>query len=386
MRLIRPLSIPFFLVRATLGVLLLVFCRVPQAHGESSLSIEWFEPKVKATSRDDVFHVIVDGKTLSDTSVLIDSRNITLIQRSDSHSHYTPRVGEKEYLSDAKGKFHIDLYMPLGLSQVSIRFVSLTGIKRTELLVMRVDSQNVTLNVKVTRPTKVVKVMIEAKRKYFLSLGLAPESFQESFAVPSSAGLNLQSTSFASLQFEAAALSEKWWWLVGYRYSGFTDYTIQAMDLGARYKLNRSAHQVWLGIEVDGDSFPFIASNALAQSSLFKASLYGSGGSLTYRHESEAMIAIATFVYRIPFSLRIESGQLAFDSKYDLILRTGLDYKFAPWFIGAGLEAYLSSFNYQYANSPLQISNNGSGTLSNFVFLIKAGRRFGSSPNPMPNP
>lgn len=374
---LRKLSILLFLLAFGLG-----FGQVAHAAGDSALNIEWFEPKIRVTTRDDVFHVFIEGKTLPDTSVLINSSDMTLIQRADVKSKYVPRAGEKEYLSDAKGNFHIDLYMPLGLSQVIIRFASLSGAKRTELLVMRVDPQNVTLNVKVTRPTKVVKVLIEAKRKYFLSLALAPELFQESLTPTSGAGLTLQSTSFTSLQFETAVLSEKWWWLAGYRYSGFADFSTQSLNLGARYKLNRSAHQIWLGIEVDGDSFPFIASNALARTTLFKASLYGAGAGLIYRHEGDAMVEMASLHYRMPFSLRIDSGQLAYDSQYDIIVRTNLDYKFPTYFVGAGVEAFLSTFNYQYANSPVQISNNGSGTLSNFIFLLRAGRSFGSSPKP----
>ncbi|MGZ5279550.1 MAG: hypothetical protein ACXWC9_06390, partial [Pseudobdellovibrionaceae bacterium] len=194
--------------------------RTVNAAQTEPISIQWFEPKVQITDVPGLTYVNLVGLTEPFVSVQVNPETIIVIQPADGSSKVLPRVGETLVQSEARGYFRLRLYLPNGLSQVPIVLRNGKGVQHSVLLTMRVDPKDVSLNVKVIRPTKtkIVTVVEKIPVQYSVGIALAPMSFSENTSASGQSELSLQQTSFQSLRLESDIKSTKWWWLFDYEF------------------------------------------------------------------------------------------------------------------------------------------------------------------------
>ncbi len=361
---------------------------------KQNISVQWYEPKVQATEVKGLTYVSLVGLTEPNVTVQVNPQSIIVIQPADANNKETPRMSETTVKSEARGFFRLRLWMPDGLSQVPISFKKDTGEQHSVLLTMRVDPKDVSLNVKVIRPTKtkIIKVMEKQPVRYTVGIGVAPMNYTEKLSPTGLADLKLQQTSAEVLRLEAAVKSTKWWWLMHYEMANFKtpssldDKTVktgnsnlQAILLGARYRLNNASNELWALIDVDGRFYPMPAISSANEVSLIDNKIFRLGFGLLYLIRSENFDYSTSLFYREPVSIKVGSGELTYASKYTAGLQARVNYRLnEKWLVGTAAEFEISSFNYEYLNSPSLISNKGTGSSSVYQLMVSLQYQFGS--------
>ncbi len=365
------------------------------------ISVQWFEPKVLPTDVKGLTYVNLVGKTSPNVTVQVNPDSIIVIQPADPKNKELPRIGETLVKSEGRGYFRLKLFMPNGLSQVPISFRKDNGEQNSILLTMRVDKDDASLNVKVTRPTKtkIVKVMEKPPVKFSVGLGLAPLSFSEKLSPTGLADLKLQQTSFQALRLETSIKSIKWWWLLQYEMATFKapssldDRTVkggntnlQAALIGGRYRLNNAENELWASVDVDGRFFPLMTVNTSNEVNFVDTKIFRLGLGLSYLIKGEKMDYSTSLFYREPISIKVGSGELTYASKYTASLQAKMNYHLNDnWRIGAGAEAEFTTFNFEYLNSPALTTNKGTGSFNVFQVLANVQYWFGGEKKKDPN-
>ena len=258
---------------------------------------------------------------------------------------------------------------------------------------MRVDSKDVSLNVKVIRPTKtkIVTVVEKPPVQYALAAGWSPMMFRENLSPGGFSDLNLPLDSYLAIRISGAVKSTKWWWLFNYQMANSNapssldgksviggSGNLQSLLLGSRYRLTESAHELWLGMDVDSRFFPLAALSTSNNISLIDTKLFRLGIGLSYLINSDKYDYTTSFFYREPIAIKVSSGEIAFRSKYSLGVSGGVNFHFNDkWGLGTLLEFESSSFTYEYNNSSMLTANNGTGRLAVFQILIQTNYNFG---------
>lgn len=333
-------------------------------------SVQWYEPKVEATKRPDVNRVTLIGKTEPDILVQLSSENIVVIQRQGVISAFQPKVGQQQVRSNSKGYFRISLFVPSGLLQVPIEFLK-QGTTSPILLTMRVDSKDVSLNVKVIRPkTKIVKVAPAAR--YSLRGGWAPFHLRQSAELENLNQIQNSESAVLGLRLDGSMKYEKWWWLAHYQYSNVRDMSLQAMSLGSRYKISSS--ELWLDAEIDGRSLPLLTRSSSDEVSSVNTQVFRAGVGLTYLRSLQTMSISGGLSYRVPVAVKVEAGEIVVTSPFTVKMggRVILPYE-KSWSFVFGLDAEYSSFKYEHRNTPASIDNQGKyqSTLVEVLALIQ---------------
>lgn len=369
--------------------LLLIFCALlmgigtsPWAIAEESepIPVQWYEPKVQATTVPGLTYVSLVGKTEPNVSVHISAESIVVIQPAEADSKVQPRVGETSVQSEEKGFFRLRLFLPNGLSQVPINFTNSRGQAHPVLLTMRVSPNDVSLNVKLIRPTKtkIVKVLEKPPVTFQMDGGWAPLSFQEKLSPSGSTDLNLQNSYLQSLRLNADIRSLRWWWLMSYQTANVAapekigdrsvqsgGANLQSMRVGGKYRLPSLSPELWLGVDVDALFFPLLATDTSSRAYLIDARLFKAGFSFSYLLKKKTWDYLVAVAYREPFAIKVGSGEVVYASKYSLELQGELVYHWsANWSSAARLELETNSFSYEYNNSPSLIANRGAGNVS----------------------
>lgn len=351
------------------------------------IAVQWYEPKVQPSTVANLNYVSLVGWTETNTSVQIEPKNIIVIQPADPHTKVQPRVGETLVKSDAKGFFRLRLFMPNGLSQVPILLKNARGVTHTVLLTMRVDPKDVSLNVKVIRPTKtkIVTVVEKPPVQYSIGAGWAPSMFHETLTPSGQSDLDTQFTSIPSVRLEADLKSSKWWILGNYQMASNTapstlggrtvkggSFNLQSALLEARYRLNESENELWADLGAGALFFPLLAVNSTNEIQPTEARLFTLGLGLSYLIKSEKFDYTGSIYYREPVAIKVASGEVAYTSQYSIALNADVNYKWTDrWSLGASGEIDTSAFSYEYTNSPSQIANKGSGKITNLQALAK---------------
>jgi hypothetical protein len=370
-------------------ILVPIFAFTPRllAAENEAVSVQWYEPKVQPSTVANLNYVSLVGLTEPSTSVQVDAKNIIVIQPADPNTKIQPRVGETLVKSDAKGFFRLRLFMPNGLSQVPILLKNPQGATHTVLLTMRVDPKDVSLNVKVIRPTKtkIVTVVEKPPVLYSIGAGWAPSMFHEALSPSGQPSLDTQFTSIPAVRVEADLKSSKWWILGNYQLASNAapstldgrnvksgNYNLQSALLEARYRLNETENELWADLGASAFFFPLLTLNNTNEILLTEARLFSLRLGLSYFIKAEKFDYTGSIYYREPVAIKVASGEVAYTSQYSFVLNGEVNYKWTNrWSWGASGEFESTSFNYEYTNSPSQIANKGSGSLTNLQVLGK---------------
>jgi hypothetical protein len=367
--------------------------RATLAADRDPISVQWFEPKVLPTDVKGLTYVNLVGKTWPNVAIQVNPDSIIVIQPADPKNKERPRVAETLVKSEARGYFRLKLYMPNGLSQVPISFRKDNGEQNSILLTMRVDPNDASLNVKVIRPTKtkIVKVMEKPPVQFSVGMGLAPLNFSEKLSPTGLSDLKLQQTSLQALRLESSIKSIKWWWLLQYEMATFQtpssldDRTVrsgntnlQAALIGGRYRLNNAENELWASVDVDARFFPLMTVNTSNEVNFVDTKIFRLGLGLSYLIKSEKFDTSTSLFYREPISIKVGNGELTYASKYTASLQAKMNYHLNDsWRIGAGAEAEITTFNFEYLNSPALTSNKGTGSFNVFQILANVQYWFG---------
>lgn len=360
------------------------------AENKEAIPVQWFEPKVKPASPGATY-VLLIGRTQPKIQVGITPQNIMIIHQT-SDQKIQPEVKRRLVQSNHKGFFKLLLTVPNGLTQVPITFTDRSGRKQPVLLTMRVDPENVSLNVKVTRPEKikvvekVVKVVESPKATYSLGLGWNPVMFQQDLKVTDHPNYSLQTTSLKSLAVDMAMEYPNWWWFSKYEISDFeapkslngspvlrSSFQTQRLLLGGKYKLVGGAYELWFDLDADGIFMPVMSISSGNEVDFIKSKMFRLGTGLTYVYPSDDVIYVASIKYKEPFSLKVDSGHIVYESNFALTFSGGVNYFYHDnWIFGASAGMDLNSFDYEYNKSSANISNQGQGRTLIYQILLKA--------------
>ena len=303
----------------------------------------------------------------------MNAENIVLIQQIDPRLKFQPKVEQNQVVANAKGVFRLRLQVPSGLMQVPITFIQNHEAKNSILLTMRVDPKDVSLNVKVIRSKKIVKVIQAPKARYSFFGGYAPMSLQQKSNLGTLG--HKQNNESAPMAFEIGGEMKysKWWWLAGISYAKADKSTLQGMAVSGRYLLSDA--QLWLDLEVDAQNFPLIAVNNGAPTSpevLINTQIFRAGVGVTYIVRPVNTIYQTSFFYRMPFSIKADRGQVIYNSLFVASIEAEMIFPSENrWSWGFGVNAEQSSFKYEYNNTPAGIINSGQGDNTVMTALLK---------------
>lgn len=340
---------------------------------EKQDTVVWYEPKVLPAKIPGENIISLFGKTKPNTVVQVNAGNIILIQQSDPKLKFQPKVEQSQVIANAKGFFLLRLRLPSGLMQVPIVFSYGREAKNSILLTMRVDPKDVSLNVKVIRAKKVIKIVQAPTARYSLIGGLAPVSMQQKSKLGALGNSQNNESAPMTLKIGAEMKYSKWWWLADYTFGKAEKSTLQSMSVGGRYLLSDA--QLWLDLDIDAQYLPLIAINNGSPNSeqvLIDSQVFRAGIGITYFVRPATAIYQTSFFYRMPFSIKADRGQVIYNSLFTASLEAAVLFPYENrWSWGLGVKAEQSSFKYEYNNTPAGIVNSGEGANTFTSALLK---------------
>ncbi len=361
-------------------------------------SVEWREPKVRPSGAVGVSVVELVGRTEPGTEIEIDPAGVVLVQKNDEKRDVPPKVLRRRTVAGKKGVFRLPMELQHGLYQVPVRFIGQWDGERTVLLSMRVDKDAVSLNVKIKRTAKIVRVFTSRPRVFSLGLGFEPMSFRQSLRQslepPGQPDLELSGTAMLGLRAEADLKHHRWWWYTSAGYARVptppsiggvkpadSAFAAQSYAIGGRYRALGDVHQLWVGPRVSGEFYPLAGSDGFASVHLIDLKVFRIGLEFAHAFSFAAWEFNSGFVYHAPFSVSVPVGELTYKGGSDLEFYAGVGWRFnAGWSVRAVASHWMSAFDYEYYDSAAAIANVGGGRVSESRFLLQARYSFAQKP------